>query len=72
MNHYIFKHGLSEGKILKIALDRVLEKARIERKYTSDVYLPERPKIDSGLKKMLDRVFNGGRSGPESSQTFYP
>ena len=72
MNHYIFKHGLSEGKILKIALDRVLEKARIERKYTSDVYLPERPKICSGLKKMLDRVFNGGRSGPESSQTFYP
>ena len=72
MNHYIFKHGLSEGKILKIALDRVLEKARIKRKYTSDVYLPERPKIGSGLKKMLDRVFNGGRSGPESSQTFYP
>ena len=72
MNHYIFKHGLSEGKILKIALDRVLEKARIERKYTSDVYLPERPKIDSGLKKMLDRVFDGGRSGLESSQTFYP
>ncbi len=72
MNHYIFKHGLSEGKILKIALDRVLEKARIERKYTSDVYLPERPKIGSDLKKMLDRVFNGGRSGPESSQTFYP
>ena len=72
MNHYIFKHGLFEGKTLKIALDRVLEKARIERKYTSDVYLPERPKIGSGLKKMLDRVFNGGRSGPESPQIFYP
>jgi hypothetical protein len=72
VNHYIFKHGLSEEKILKIALDRVLEKARIKLKYTSGVYLPERPKIGSGLKKMLDRVFNGGRFEPESPQMFYP
>ena len=72
MNHYIFKHGLSEGKILKIALDRVLEKARIKRKYTSCVYLPERPKIGSDLKKMLDRFFSGGRFWPETSLMFFP
>jgi hypothetical protein len=36
LNRYIFKHGLSEGKILEIALDRVLEKPAAKKKNQHD------------------------------------
>jgi hypothetical protein len=36
VNHYIFKHGLSEEKILEIALDRVLEKTAAKKKSQHD------------------------------------
>jgi hypothetical protein len=41
VNRYIFKHGLSEGKILEIALDRVFEKAALRAVGTASRYYIE-------------------------------